>query len=540
MSEDPQGLKQAISRYMPPLTAADFCDLHAQKIGNREALVDHTRRLSWSQVKDLSDRLALGFLRLGLQRDDRILVQLPNVSALFLTRLACEKAGLRLITVTTTFRRAELESIIRFTRPAAAIILREHRGFNHHELLENVRTPELKHLLAAGGDVPSGALSLEEMFSVPVEKNGGAEKLQKTRYTILDVCQIATTSGSTGIPKCVEVPLYTRLLTGCIHFKRFGLDSQDTLAAVTSIVSGTADALAYNGACQTGARVVLLDHFSAEETCAVLEEERVTAIPLVPTMMTRLLALPDLSRYDLSSLQVVVSHGSFLPYALGLEFEKRLGCCITQGYGSIDCGGISAIFRDDPPEVRLGTVGLPLDGNEVRIVDEKGRDVPRGEAGRLLVRGLHADARFFNNPDLNTRSRRQGYFDLQEIGCFDERGNIVLLGREKDLIIRGGQNIFPSDVEGLLIQHPKVLEVSVVGMPDAEMGERVCAVAVCRDEQSLSLAEVSSFLEEKGVARFKWPERLLLVDSLPKVAAGHKIDKKKLKEDLQTRLSLET
>jgi len=315
--------------------------------------------------------------------------------------------------------------------------------------------------------------------------------------------------------------------------RRFGLGSHDTLAAVTSIVSGSADALVYNGGCQTGARLVLLDHFSAEETCAVLERERVNAIPLVPTMMTRLLALPDLSRYDLSSLRVVVSHGSILPYALGLEFEERLGCCITQGYGSVDCGGITAIFRDDSPEVRLGTVGPPLDGNEVRIVDEEGRDVPRGEVGRLLVKGLHADARFFNNPELNARSRRNGYFDLQEMGRFDSRGNVVLLGREKDLIIRGGQNIFPSDVEGLLAQHPKVLEVSVVGVPDEEMGERVCAVVVCREGETLSLAEATAFLEKKGAARFKWPERIVVADSLPKVAAGHKIDKKKLKEELR-------
>ncbi|MBI3016021.1 MAG: acyl--CoA ligase [Candidatus Tectomicrobia bacterium] len=518
---------------MPLMTAADFCDRHAREIGHQEALVDRWRRLSWSQVKDLSDRLALRLLALGLQRDDRVLVQLPNGAELFLARLACEKAGLRLLTVTPTFRRAELAPIVQFTKPAAAIIPREYRGFNHHELLESIRTPELKHLLVAGEYVPPGTLSMEEIFSAPTEKNGGVERLQKTRYTVLAVCQAATTSGSTGTPKCVEVPLYTRLLTGCIHLRRFRLNSGDTLAAVTSIVSGSADALAYNGGCQSGARVVLLDHFTPEETCAVLERERVNAIPLVPTMMARLMAIPNLSRYDLRSLRVVVSHGSILPYALGAEFEERMGCRITQGYGSVDCGGICANSWDDPPEVRLGTVGRPLDGNEVRIVDEEGRDVSPGEVGRLLVHGPHADAHFFNNPDLNARSRREGYFDLQELGRLDGMGNVILMGREKDLIIRGGQNIFPSDVEGLLTQHPKALEVSVVGIPDEEMGERVCAVVVCREGQSLSLAEVRSFLEEKGAARFKWPERIVLVDSLPKVAAGHKIDKKKLKEDLR-------
>lgn len=529
-------LAQQISQIMPLMTAADCCDRNAGEIGGREALVDRRRRLTWSQVKESSDRLALGLLDLGLQHDDRVLVQLPNGAELYLTRLAAEKAGLRLVTVTPTFRRAELEAIVAFTRPAAAILPREHHGFNHYELIESLRPPELRHLLVAGEDVPPGARSLEEMFA-PTAKTRGAERLEKTRHTVLDVCQVATTSGSTGTPKCVEVPLYTRLLTGCIHLRRYGVDRRDTMAAVTSIVSGTADAMLYNGGCQAGARMVLLDHFSAEETCAALEAERVTAIPVVPTMIARLLALPDFSRYDLSALRVVVSHGALLPYALGLELEQRLGCRVTQGYGSVDCGGITANFWDDPPEVRLGTVGRPLDGNRVRIVDENDRDVSPGQVGRLLVRGLHSDAWFFNNPALNDRSRRRGFFDLQELGRMDSRGNVILMGREKDLIIRGGQNIFPADVEGVLAQHPRVLEVCVVGMPDAEMGERVCAYVVCRGGEPLSLADSSSFLEQKGLARFKWPERLVAVDSLPKVAAGQKVDKKKLREDIRARLS---
>lgn len=529
-------LRQQISQIMPLLTAADCCDRNAREIGGREALVDRRRRLTWSRVKECSDRLALSLLDLGLRHDDRILVQLPNGVELFLTRLACEKAGLRLVTVTPTFRRAELAPILDFTRPAAAVIPREHRGFDHYGMIESLRPSELRHLLVAGEDVPAGGLSLEDLFT-PAGGAPGAERLEKTRHTVFDVCQVATTSGSTGTPKCVEVPLYTRLLTGAVHLRRFGVGREDTLAAVTSIVSGSADAMLYNGGCQVGARMVLLDHFSAEETWQILEAERVSAIPLVPTMMARLLAVPDFFRRDLSRLRVVVSHGSLLPYALGLELEQRLGCRVTQGFGSVDCGGITASFLEDPPEVRLGTVGRPLDGNRLRIVDARGRDVPPGEVGRLLVQGPHTDARFFNNPDMNGKSRRGGFFDLQEMGRFDDRGNVILMGREKDLIIRGGQNIFPADVEGALSRHPKVLEVCAVGMPDAEMGERVCAYVVCRAGQTLNLAEAASFLEEQGLARFKWPERLLVVDSLPKVAAGQKVDKKKLREDIRARLS---
>jgi non-ribosomal peptide synthetase component E (peptide arylation enzyme) len=523
---------------MPLMTAADFCDRNAVEMGAREAVVDRNRRLTWSQVKQLSDTLAVSLFQLGLKRDDKILVQLPNCAELFLTRLGCEKAGLRLITVTPTFRTAELAPIIRFTRPHAAIIPHVYRGVDYLDLLQSARSEELGLILITDSEASTGTLAFEEMITGAVPESE-TQRLKETRYSILDVCQIATTSGSTGIPKCVAVPLYTRLLTGWIHLKRFGVSAEDRLAAVTSIVTGTADALVYNGVCASGATAVLMDHFAPEETCAVMAAERVTVIPLVPTMMARILALPDLSAYDFSALRLVINHGASLPEVQGKEVERKLGCRIVQAYGSVDCGGISATRWDDPQEVRLGTLGRPLDGNEIRIVGADESNVASGEVGRLWVRGLHTDARFFDNPELDAKRRVKGYFDLQELGRLDDARNIVLMGREHDLIIRGGQNIFPADVEALLSQHPKIIEVAVVGIPDAEMGERVCAFAVCAEGAPIDLIDIRSFLEKKGLARFKWPERIELVKSLPRVASGYKIDRKKLKEDLLPTLAQE-
>jgi non-ribosomal peptide synthetase component E (peptide arylation enzyme) len=529
-----QNLSERISRIMPLMTAADFCDRNAQKFGTREALVDRRRRLTWSEVKRLSDRLALSLVRLGLRRDAKILAQIPNGAELFLTRLACEKAGICLVTVTPSFRLAELMPIIRFTRPEAAIIPRIHGAVNYFELFEAARAEDRCSVVVIGEDVPPGALPFEEMLTRHPSGND-VTRIENRRYRIVDVCQIATTSGSTGIPKCVEVPLYTRLLTGWIHLKRFGVRQEDRLGAATSIVTGTADALVYNGGCAVGGAVVLMDHFAPVECCSLMAAERVSVIPLVPTMIARILALPDLSLYDLSALRIVINHGSSLPLSQAQEIEEKLGCRIVQAYGSVDCGGISANRWDDSREVRLGTLGQPLDGNEIRIVDSAERDVPAGEVGKLLVRGLHSEARFLNNPELDARRRVNGYFDLQELGKRDKDGNIVLMGREHDLIIRGGQNIFPADIEAALSQHPKILEVSVVGLPDPEMGERVCAIVVCRDGPPLTLKEIVSFLAEKGLARFKWPERLEVVLTLPKVPSGHKIDKKMLKERLLSR-----
>ncbi len=516
---------------MPPMTAADFCDRNAAEFGAREALIDRKRRLTWSEVKQLSDRLALSLLELDLKRDSKVLVQLPNCAELFLTRLACEKAGIRLVTVTPTFSLAELGPIIRFTQPEAAIIPKLYQGVDYLELLQAARTETLSLIIMTGGAVPAGTLDFEEMIAGAAD----AERLKATRYSILDICQIATTSGSTGMPKCVAVPLYTRLLTGWIHLKRFGVHAEDRLAAATSIVTGTADALVYNGGCASGAAVVLTDRSSPAKLCRLMAAERVSVIPLVPTMIARILALADLSPYDLRKLRLVINHGASLSAERAAEIESKLACRIAQAYGSVDCGGISATGWDDPPAVRLGTLGHPLDGNQIRIVDGEDHDVAPGEVGRLWVRGLHSEAHFFNNPELDRSRRVNGYFDLQELGRLDDGGNIVLMGREHDLIIRGGQNIFPADIEATLSQHPKIVEVAVAGIPDPEMGERVCAFVVCRDGNTIDLVEIKSFLQEKGLARFKWPERLETLLALPRVASGYKIDKKKLKESYLAR-----
>ncbi len=531
MPDERAALRDAVSRYMPLKTAADFCDDNAVRVGSKEALVDARRRLTWEQMGQFSDALALALLDLGLERNGHVLIQMPNSAELFLTRLACEKAGLRLVTVAPSLRRAELEPIMQFTRPEAAIIPAVYRDFSHVELLEQVRVPELRHVLAAWDEVPAGCLSLEEVLSEPVPEEG-RQRLAATRYGVEDVCQLATTSGSTGTPKCAAVPLYTRLLTAWFHLQRFRVGADDTLCAVTTIISGVADGLVYNGVCEAGARVVLLDHFDPRDTCETVARERVNVLPMVPTMISRLLALEELEDYDFRSLRIVVSHGSPLPYEVGLTAEARLDCRIMQGYGSVDCGGLCATSWDDPPEVRIGAVGRPLEGNEMRILGDDGNELPRGETGRLWVRGLPSDARFLDNPELNRRRRADGFLDLEEWGRMDERGNIYLMGRDQDLVIRGGQNIFPADLENLLVRHPKVREAAVVGYADPEMGERIAACVVPEGGESLTLEEVTEFLRDQGLASFKRPDRLELMEGFPKVASGDKVDKRALRESL--------
>lgn len=517
----------------PVLTTADYCDRNAETWPDWEALVDSHTRLTWAQVSQHSDRLARALLGLGLSPGDTLLVQLYNCVELYLVRLACEKAGLHPVTAAAAFRRAELEPILRLTDPAAAIIPWRFRGFDHVALLDELRLGpgHLRRVIVVGPDAPPGTLPFWD-----VARGGGARgvDLRRTRFRPTDFSQIATTSGSTGVPKCAAVTIGGRMLTGLVQIHRYRITREDTIAAMTPLITGTPDALAYHGVPQIGARVVLLEHFSDQEATALIEREQVTVLAVVPTLLTRLRQADPEGR-AVRSLRVLINHGALLPPSLAEAFEAGQRARIVQAYGTADFGGIASTTFDDPPEVRLRTVGRPNDGNEVRLVDEQGQDVAPGDTGRVLVRGLHGIAGYYGDPVLTQEVWRDGYCEVGDLARLDPAGNLILMGRARELIIRGGQNIFPGEVEAHLAHHPQVAEVAVVPYPDPVYGERVCACIVPRPGAMLRLEEIGTFLRAHGLAAFKLPERLELWDALPRVPAGQKVDKKRLTEEVTRR-----
>ena len=279
--------------------------------------------------------------------------------------------------------------------------------------------------------------------------------------------------------------------------------------------------------------------FTPEEACTLIEKEKITVCGIVPTMIVRLLNFPDLDKYNLSSLRILLSSAALLHYQVAKEAEEKLGCSIVQGYGSMDSGGICLGSIDDPREARLGTVGRPLTGNEVRLIDGEGNEIPPGGVGIVTVSGPHCIGGYYNDPEATRKSWQGGRFRLDDLGRFDEAGRLQLVGRQKDVIIRGGQNIYPKEIEDLLLQYPKIAEAAVVKMPDREMGERACAYVVVKEGERLTFEEMVFFLKEKGIARFKLPERLEKVDALKLVPGGNKVNKRLLEEEIAQKLMRE-
>jgi non-ribosomal peptide synthetase component E (peptide arylation enzyme) len=535
-----EGAETYITRgYWGPESVADLCDRNAKDWPQEEAVVDANTRLTWQQVKKQSDRLALGFLEMDLKKDDVILTVLPNSVDLFLLFVAFEKAGIILVGIPPTFRRSEIEAIAKQVGAVGAVVRRQFRGFDYYQMIREMQCdlPSFRYIFISGAEVPDGTIALNEMGEQPLEGKYSEPYFEHTKISPLEICRFATTSGSTGTPKLMESASCAHLITAKVWAQRVGFTHDDVVGVLYSMVGGGAWTLSKNVAPLFGAKVALLEHFSPHDACELIEKEKVTVLASVPAAVAKMLMYPDLDQYDLSSLRLIYNTTSLMPYELGLALEEKFSCIVVQSYGAMDAGPITCSSVNDPSNVRLRTVGKPYDYNELKLVNEGGEEVALREIGEVTVRGAHLAERYFRNPELMQKKWVSAWFKTGDLGRLDEQGNLTLVGRKDNLIIRGGRNIAPEEIEDLLIVHPKVAEAAVVRMPDSIMGEKACACVVPKPGESIEFEEIVSFLTGKGLAPFKLPEKLEILEKLPIVAAGQKIDRKQLERYVAQKLA---
>ncbi len=523
--------------YWDPSLISDYWDRNAVLYPNEEAIVDENARLTWSQAKQQIDRIALSLLELGIKRDDRIAVQLPNCVELFTFRLACEKAGIVAVTLLPNFRHAEVLSILKYTEPVGIVIPLEFRKFYHFEMIQEIRgdLPSLEYIFLIGDDTPAGTLSVREMGKRPLDEKVSSDYFRKTRFSPFETFQIATTTGTTGMAKCVEFASCVRQFTGKIIAKRLNMTKEDIVGAFAPVIAGGCYNEAYRAAPMVGAKIVLAKYFTPEEILKLVGQEKITIIASVATVLIRILDYPEFDKCDLSSLRIVKHGGAPLSYDQGRRVWEKFGRPVLPAYGGLDVGTISSSSVDLPREVLLSAVGKPLDGIEVKLVDAENKEVPIGEIGEVVVRGPHCQPGYYGDPESTQETWKDGWFHTGDLGSFDAEGRLTIKGRCKDIIIRGGQNIHPLEIENILARHPKVLKAAVVGLSDTEMGERICAYIVLKPGETFSFSEMVQFMRVQGVAAFKIPERLEIIDELP-LAGGMKVDKKRLRQDLEGRL----
>jgi non-ribosomal peptide synthetase component E (peptide arylation enzyme) len=514
-------------------TLRELCHESSMLYPDKTALVDSKRRVTWGEVADYSEQLALSLVKLGFSKDSIILIQLYNSIELFLTLVAAEKAGVIVAACPPNFRHAEIESIAQKTATRGIIIGENTHGFDYFRMVKDLRPnlTNLKQVIFTGTNVPRDAISFWELIS---------RKLSTTvRYigmSPFEVCRLGTTSGTTGTPKLSENAFSAYLSAAKSLAKRIKFTPDDVVGAMYNITGGGVSLIAGVIVPLYGARCVLMERLSAEQICELIARENITVLALVPAQIVRLAEMQNVGEYNLTSLRLIVSSTSQLPQAFAKTIESTFSCPVLQTYGAMDKGAIGSGFVDDPTELRLQMIGKPYDCNQLKLVGEDDEEVPEGEVGEVMVRGASMVGGYFGNLTLTGKEWLNGWAHTGDLGCLDKKGYLKFVGRQKDIIIRGGRNIIPKEVEEILLKHPKVLEAVVVKMPDLIMGEKACAYIVPKHGKKLTFKEITRFLKGKKLAPYKLPERLEIIEIMPLVPAGQKIDRKRLEEDVASKL----
>lgn len=526
--------------YWQDRTISEVMDERFRRYGRRWALIsDDGRRYTHGELARLTTRLALHLNALGLALYDRVVLQLHNVPELPITYLAVVKAGGIPIAALPAHREAEIAHFVEASGARACVVPASWKGFDFPEMITRVRQshPSLATVLVAGGETRSGCVSLEELLKDPIEERVDEGVLPRPDPALPATLQLS--GGTTGVPKMIPrthndyvyIALQSAEVTGLDETAvgLVGIPQQHNFALATPGLLG----FLARGGCE-----VLSASPDAESLLSLIERHRVTHISAVPALVLSLLNHPRRGSYDLSSLRAAFVGGSKLNREVAVRMRPELGCEVQQVLGMAE-GPLLFHRPDDPEEVRWETQGRPISpGDELRIVDPaSGEPVPSGEVGELWFRGPATIRGYFRAPEHNAVAfSPEGFYKSGDLVRLHPSGNVVVEGRIKDCINRGGEKISAEEIENHILAHPAVANCAVVSMPDPILGERACAYVVLRPGGQMSLPTLSGFLtEERKIARYKLPERLEVVETLPLTAVG-KVNKKALREKIQAEL----
>ena len=498
------------------------------------AVADPGRSLTYSQLLAEAGGLADLLSRNGIERNDRIVVQLPNCVEFATLTLACLEIGALPIMALTAFRKAELEYLVSFADAKAIAIAPEYRGFDHAALARDLKAanPVLKCILSTAP--AEGCVSLGQDGAV-------AHRIGSSTRDPFDVALFLLSGGTTGMPKLVPREHAEYLYCARESAVVCGLSSQSRiLIAIPAAHNFAFSCAGWLGALLSGARTFFSQSTKAADLADIIEREEITHLPCVPTIAIALLGLPQSERPRLASLRVISVGGQRLQEPTAHALKQALPQIRVQQVFGMAEGLICYTRLDDSEDIAFTTQGRPLSpADEVRIVDYDGTDVAPGAVGELWCRGPYTLRGYFRASERNREAfTPDGFYRTGDLVRRHPSGNLVVEGRIKDLINRGGEKVSAEEIEAHLIAHPAIAAAAVVAMPDPVLGERACAYVTVRDAQSFTLSAMREFLAARGVAQFKWPERIEIVDQFPLTNVG-KIKKTELRRIIADKLAAE-
>jgi long-chain acyl-CoA synthetase len=467
--------------------------------------------LSYAELDDRSARLATLLRENGVEQGDRVGVMLPNVPEFPVAYYGVLRAGGVVVPMNVLLKRREIAF---YLEDSGARLLLAWHGFAEE---------------ARAGAADAGAELVEvepAVFAATLEELEPSPDVAETAED--DVAVLLYTSGTTGKPKGAELTHLNLARNAEISSRTTcEVDAGDVVLGALPLFHSFGQTVGMNASLRVGACLTLVPRFDPGEALATMQRDGVTHFYGVPTMFGALLHHPERERFDTSALRNCVTGGASMPVEVLRGFEDAFGATVLEGYGLSETSPVACSNHPDM-ERKAGSIGTPIEGVEMRLVDESDQPVEQGEVGEIVIRGHNIMKGYWQRPEATAEAMRGGWFHSGDMARTDEEGYFYIVDRKKDLIIRGGYNVYPREVEEVLYEHPKIREAAVLGVPHDEWGEEIGAAVVLHEGEELSPEEASAYVKDR-IAAYKYPRVVWFLDDLPKGPTG-----KILKREIET------
>lgn len=539
-------------------TVGGLLDRIAERFPDNEALVypDRGLRYTYSEFNGVCRQVAKGLLSMGVKKGDHISIWANNVPEWVILQFATAKIGAVLVTINTSYKSAELEYILHQSDSNTLFLVKSFKDTDYPETLYSVvpelrnaapgqlqseKLPYLKKVVFIGSETPDGMFNFAEITKMGEDVSDAELEEAEKGLSPCDVINMQYTSGTTGFPKGVMLTHFNVVNNGFNIGECMKFTEKDRLCIPVPFFHCFGCVLAVMACVTHGTTMLPIETFDPLKVLRTLESERCTAVHGVPTMFIAELEHPEFEKFDLSTMRTGIMAGSPCPIEVMRRVVREMNMTeITIAYGQTESSPVITQTRtDDPVEIRVGTVGRALPDVEVKIVDiETGAILPPGKQGELCTRGYLVMKGYYKMPEETAKVLdKDGWLHTGDLAVMDENGYCKITGRMKNMIIRGGENIYPREIEEFLYTHPKISDVQVYGVPDRKYGEQVMAAVKLKPGTNMTDDEVKDYCRGR-IANYKVPKYVKFVDSFPMTASG-KIQKFKLREMAIRELQLE-
>ncbi|MGD8189429.1 AMP-binding protein [Brevibacillus ginsengisoli] len=523
----------------PNKTILDYLKEAIAKAPDKVALIDKKSRYTYRELGKLVDRVALGLLEIGLRKGDVISFQLPNWNEFVILHFAVTRIGAISNPLVPIYRDKEIGFMVKMTESKMIVVPEEFRGFHYPEMIERLlpQWPSMKHVYVLGNHVPAGMKSFSELIEEPWEERKDPAELDQFAFDPNEVTEIIFTSGTTGEPKGVMHTHNTVTMASMNWIDHLKLTPHDvifmasTFAHQTGFLYGVRLPIMYAGS------AVYQDIWNPKEFVEWIEKEKITLTVGATPFLQDTLQVEGIEEFDLSSLRYFIAVGAPIPRTLVKQATQKLPCGILTGWGQTENGMVTATLANDLEEKVTNTDGAPLPGMKIKVVDPAGNTNPPNVEGSLLCKGPTLFVGYLKRLEHTKLEFDDGWFITGDRAMMDEDGYIRITGRNKDIIIRGGENIPVAYVENVLYEHPDIFNVQIIAMPDPRLQEKACAcISMKPGKVPLTMDAMTEYMESKGVAKQYWPEHIEIIDDFPKTPSG-KIQKYRLREMIIEKIS---